>query len=205
MLQKIDKFAPFAVVLIFLYLTYNSTTDKGNDAFGKKNLPKITKRMLNPEFLTPTTRSSPADRDPFEVPWASYISGTGVYGATTKPSEVTTAPTTKPIKTSPSTQPTSSKPPPLPRRPDAIFIGENFSMVVIGEKIYKKGSLIGGKDPRRCWLLEEIQRDGITIRFGKIRRVLKISFDKTSLDEASTTNKTNSSSSSKLIVKEARE
>ena len=205
MLQKVDKFAPFAVVLIFLYLTYNSTTDKGNDAFGKKNLPKITKRMLNPEFLTPTTRSSPADRDPFEVPWASYISGTGVYGATTKPSEVTTAPTTKPIKTSPSTQPTSSKPPPLPRRPDAIFIGENFSMVVIGEKIYKKGSLIGGKDPRRCWLLEEIQRDGITIRFGKIRRVLKISFDKTSLDEASTTNEINSSSSSRLIVKEARE
>jgi len=122
-------------MLIFLYLTYNSTTDSGKDALGKKNLPKITKRMLNPEFLTPTTRSSPADRDPFEVSWASYISGTGVYGATTKSSEVTTAPTTKPVKTPPSTQPIVSKPPPLPRRPDAIFIGENYSMVVIGEKI----------------------------------------------------------------------
>ena len=205
MLQKVDKFAPFVVMLIFLYLTYNSTTDSGKDALGKKNLPKITKRMLNPEFLTPTTRSSPADRDPFEVSWASYISGTGVYGATTKPSEVTTAPATKPAKTPPSTQPIVSKPPPLPRRPDAIFIGENYSMVVIGEKIYKKGSLIGGKDPRRCWLLEEIQRDGITIRFGKIRRILKISFDKKSTNEASTAGKTNTSSSSKLIAKEARE
>jgi len=194
-------------MLIFLYLTYSSTTNSDKDASGKKSLPKITKRMLNPEFITPTTRSSPIDRDPFEVSWASYINGTGVYGATTKPGKVTTAPTTKPTKTVCSTQPRVLEPPPLPRPPAAIFIGENYSMAVIGDEICKEGSLIGGKDARQCWLLEKIQKDQVTIRFGKIRRILKMSSSKKEQGQQKLTSKTiasSSESSKRPVAKEAR-
>ena len=181
MLQKADKFAPLAVTLIFLYLTYTSATEKSGDASGEKNIPKITKRMLKPEFISVSTRSSPVGRDPFEVSWASYLNGAGVYGVTTNPAEGSDVPASMPSttpasmpSTSPATLPSRLVPPDLPRAPDAIFIGESFSMAVIGNVIYKEGSLIGGKSPQRCWRLEKIQQDRIIVSFGRIRRVLKM-------------------------------
>jgi len=173
MLQKADKFAPLAVTLIFLYLTYTSATEESGEASGEKNIPKITKRMLKPEFISVSTRSSPVGRDPFEVSWASYLNGAGVYGVTTNPAEGSAVPASMP-STSPATLPSRLVPPDLPRAPDAIFIGESFSMAVIGNVIYKEGSLIGGKSPHRCWRLEKIQQDRIIVSFGGIRRVLKM-------------------------------
>lgn len=175
MLQRLDKLAPYALVLILGYLTYTAVIQAGSGLVDQKYLPEITSEMLAPVFIEPTAHASPIDRDPFEVEWSSYLKHDKEPPATTQPA--TTQPTTRPATTQPTTRPAEIPPPALPERLSAVFLGQEFHIAVIGQRIYKVGSTIGGSDPRKCWRIEAIADDHVVIGFGNIHRVLQVASD----------------------------
>ncbi len=167
MLQRLDKICPYAVFLIIGYLTYSALRQAGPRTAEAKPPPQITKRMLSPETITPVARASPTDRDPFEVDWASYR-GAGPRRASSQPASAPASqPATRPAK------PVAERGPPLPAgRLVGVFVGEALRLAVIGERVYKEGSLVGGADPESCWRVETIEKDRVVLGFGKLRRVL---------------------------------
>lgn len=87
-------------------------------------------------------------------------------GAATKPaSQPATAPVTKPAKVIL---------PELPGPLAAVIIGEDVQLAVIGQSLYKVGMVIGGTDPKKCWVVESIHQDSVIIAFGQIRRTLRL-------------------------------
>jgi hypothetical protein len=70
MMKIINKFAPLIVIGIIIYLTHFSLSKSASSAAASgKELPIITKKMLNPEFIEPQESASPVDRDPFTASW----------------------------------------------------------------------------------------------------------------------------------------
>jgi len=178
MLRRLDKLAPVALVLMLGYLTYTTVVQGHSGLTEQRRLPKITEEMLNPVFVEATDHASPVDRDPFEVGWASYLQYAGPRHATSQPA--TTQPATQPATrpaAPPATRPAEAPPPALPGRLSGVFLGQDLRIAVIGQRIYKVGSIIGGDDPRRCWRIEAIEPDHVIIRFGGVRRVLRITSD----------------------------
>jgi len=173
-LQRVDKIAPYALVLILGYLTYSMMESGGPSVAQAKRPPIISKSLLKPELITPKPHASPADRDPFEVEWSSYLSRKkrprGIRIATSRPS---TNPASKPA-TAPANKPVEIKPPELPGPLAAVIIGENVQLAVIGQSLYKPGMLIGGTDPKKCWVVESIRQGSVIIAFGPIRRTLRL-------------------------------
>jgi hypothetical protein len=161
MLQRLDKSWPYILTLLLGYMTYTAM-DQGNVGLAKgKLLPGISESMLKPKLIEPKGHASPADRDPFEVEWASYLDHSEDPG-----------PTSQPVSTS--TAPAASSPPPLAARLLAVFCRRDLRVAVIGEEVCKVGSTIGGNDPNTCWQVVAIGKDAVVVKFGKVQRVLRI-------------------------------
>jgi hypothetical protein len=166
MLPKLDKFAPYAILLLLGYLTYASTGAPGlRQAEGKDDV-KITKHLLAPKLLHAVAHASPADRDPFEVDWASYRH---VDPASRPAATTASAPASRPA-----VEPRAEVVPEVPGPLVGVFIGDDVRLAVIGEKLYKPGAVVGGTNPDECWVVEDVQEDQVTLRFGKILRTLEL-------------------------------
>ncbi len=139
-----------------------------------KEPPTISKSLLEPELITPKPHASPADRDPFEVEWDSYLMSKKMRSRVTK--TPTSRPSTNPASQS-ATKPAEIKPPMLPGLLAAVIIGEDVQLAVIGQSLYKPGMLIGGTDPKKCWVVESIRHGSVIIAFGKIRLTLRLNSD----------------------------
>lgn len=179
MLQRVDKLAPYALVLILGYMTYSMMESRGPSVAQAKQPPTISKSLLEPELITPKPHASPADRDPFEVEWDSYLKSRKGRPRRTKAS--TSRPATKAASqpaTAPATKPPEVKPPKLPGPLAAVIISEDVQLAVIGQSLYKPGMLIGGTDPKKCWVVESIRQGSVTVAFGKIRRTLRLNSGK---------------------------
>lgn len=158
------------------YLTYTTANQKESRLSEGKAPPTITDRMLNPGLIEPKDRASPAGRDPFEVASASYLNQPASRKATSQPAS---APATKPAAAT-ATQPAQQPPPPLTEKLTGVFFGPEYRLAMIGEKLCKVGSTIGGDDPRKCWRVESIEENAVVVGFGKVRRVLRIASRTTS-------------------------
>lgn len=173
MLQRLDKFAPFIVLALLGYVTYSVVQEPNACAQEGKKPPQITKRMLTPVPITATANASPANRDPFEVAWASYRDPGKYVEPTSKP---TTRPASQPT-TKPTTAPAPLGPPALAGRLRGVYVGGDLRMAVIGDKLYKVGSLVEGIDPMTCWRVVAISNERVVLQFQKTRRVLRIHTD----------------------------
>jgi len=173
MLQRLDKFAPYIVLALLAYVTYGVVQEPDACANEGKKPPQITKRMLRPVPITATANASPAGRDPFEVAWASYRDPGKHVERTPKP---TTRPTSQPT-TKPTTAPAPLRPPALVGRLRGVYVGGDLRMAVIGDKLYKVGSLVAGTDPKTCWRVVAISNDRVVLEFQKTRRVLRLYTD----------------------------
>lgn len=175
MLQRIDKIAPYALVLILGYMTYSMMESTGPSVAEAKQPPTISNSLLEPELITPKSHASPADRDPFEVEWSSYLrSRRGRSGrAKASTSQPATKAASQPAKAL-ATKPPEVKPPKFPGLLAAVIIGEDVQLAVIGQSLYKPGMLIGGTDPKKCWVVESIRQGSVIIAFGQIRRTLRL-------------------------------
>lgn len=171
MLQRLDKFAPWALVLMMGYLTYTTVEDTGSGLIAGEGGPKTSPKVRTSALIDATAHASPVDRDPFEVSWSSYLKHAGSRQATSQPA--TTQPATQPA-VKPTTRPAEIPPPPLPKKLSGVFLGRGVRIAVIDQQIYRVGSTIDGRDPRRCWQIEAIENTHVVLRFGDIRRDLEI-------------------------------
>lgn len=174
MLQRVDKIAPYALVLILGYLTHSMMESGGPSVAQAKHPPTISKSLLDPELITPKSHASPADRDPFEVEWSSYLTFKKRRSQRIRTS--TSRPATNPAS-QPATKLAEIKPPEHPGLLAAVIIGEDVQLAVIGQSLYKPGMLIGGTDPKKCWVVESIRQGSVIIAFGRIRRILRLHSD----------------------------
>lgn len=172
MLQRLDKFAPWVLVLMMGYLTYTTVEDTGSGLIAGEAGPKKTRaEVLTSALIDPTAHAGPVDRDPFEVSWSSYLKDAGSRQSTSQPA--TTQPATQPaVKVT--TRPVDIPPPPLPKKLSGVFLGRGLRIAVIDQQIYRVGSTIYGNDPGRCWQIEAIENTHVVLRFGDIRRDLGI-------------------------------
>lgn len=178
MLQRLDKLGPYALVLVLGYLTYTTAIESHPGLTQGQSTPEISAGMLKPTLIEPTGRASGVDRDPFEVEWASYLIHAEARRATSQPASTQPAkPATRPAEP-PKTRPATIPLPPVPDRLSGVFLGRAVRIAVIGPRIYKVGSLIGGSDPATCWQIEAIEVGHVVIRFGDVRRVLRITSGK---------------------------
>ncbi len=74
MLRKLDKVAPYLVLALLGYLGYCANEVSTVKPAAAKEAPVITRNMLHPVLITPSSHASPVDRDPFDVEWSRYIS-----------------------------------------------------------------------------------------------------------------------------------
>ncbi|MCJ7543855.1 MAG: hypothetical protein MUP47_04695 [Phycisphaerae bacterium] len=182
MLEKLDKIAPFLVLALLGYLCHSVMPSEAVSKAQGKDDPPISEQMLHPELLTPEPYASPVNRDPFDVRWASYREGSTTPGA---PSE------TAPPEESPTSGPSGevwdpeAAPPPLPTGLKGLLLADDVQFVVVGDKICKPGDLVSGNDPRRSWVVERVEVDGVVLRFGDVRR--KVELIKTDKTEATPT------------------
>jgi hypothetical protein len=174
MLQRLDKFAPWIALGLLGYLTYSAISEGLPKAAEGKDPPRISKGQLTVKLTPATAHASPVDRDPFEVAWSSYLTRTAIGQPTSVPSRQPTVPTTS--------LPATPELPPLPQALGAVYIGEDLRLVVIDEVLYKPGSLIRGNDPSRCWRVESVEENRVTLRFGsEVRTLLMVHGSPTSL------------------------
>jgi len=158
-------------MLLFGQLTYSVLTAERVRALQDRKTPVIHKEMLNPVLAEPSDGASPVGRDPFEVEWSSYLPK-----PKPEPSPAprpTSRPTSRPTA-APTTRPEGPALPPMPSRLTAVITGVGHQMAIIDEHVYKPGSLIGGTDAERCWCVEAIERERVTLRCGQARRLLKL-------------------------------
>ena len=175
MLSRLDKLAPFLVMGLFAYLAHSVASETRVQTAQAKKPPVIGTKMLNPVLAEVRPGASPVDRDPFEVAWSSYLPPKEpTRKPTTRPA---TQPTTRPT-TAPATKPTKPAepaPPPMPSKFTAVITAQSFQIAIIDNDVYRPGALIGGTDPKKCWRVEAIERNRVTLRFRKLRCVLTIS------------------------------
>ncbi|HOF18185.1 MAG TPA: hypothetical protein PK082_04690 [Phycisphaerae bacterium] len=178
MLRKINKFAPYAALALLGYLTNSALEENGLQMAQGKDLPAITKQMVSPQLVTAQHHASPADRDPFEVSWASYHEPRLGRAATAPAKTATTVPAE--AEETPESQPASAPaieelpPPPLPGRLTGVLLGDDFRTAIIEERLYKEGNLVAGDDPARCWTVEQIEQNYVILRFAKTYHTLRI-------------------------------
>ncbi len=172
MLRQINKVAPYALVIIFGYLTHSMTETKGPRAAKGKESPVLSQELLEPKLVTPQPHASPADRDPFEVAWHSYLKHS--RGRARKPASAPASRSASKAASRPTKplRPVRAKPPSFPGSLTGVIIGPDVQLAVIGHSLYKPGMLIGGTDPKKCWELESIHQGYVIIRFAQTRRTL---------------------------------
>ena len=169
MLSRLDKFAPYLVILLFAYLTHSARTGGGLLVAEGSKVPVIDRNRLNATLVEPQAAASPVDRDPFDVEWASYLPPVEPEPA----SQPTTGPTSQPATAAPP-EPVVARPPPMPKRFTAVITARDAQIAIIDGSLYKPGSLIRGTDPQLCWRVETIRRKAVVLRFGKEKRTLTI-------------------------------
>jgi len=174
MLHRLDKAAPYALMAILGYLTYSTIQSPPKRMDGGKTPASIGSELLCPKLLKPCAHASPADRDPFEVNWNSYLQGRDGRQAATQP-----APDAGGDEQPATTQPVTSRPvpaktPPGPGQLVGVIVTDGVRLAVIGDLVCRAGMPIGGKDPARCWVLESIGDRCVIIRFGDRKRTLRL-------------------------------
>jgi hypothetical protein len=163
MLEMLDKFSVYIAIGILGYLTYTTFEKTGLNIDVDKELPVITKKMLKPELIEPKNHASPAERDPFEVDWATYFDISEMTGIINSTDE--TIIEQRNVK-------------PFEKRLMAILTaGDGGGAALIEGKVYEVGSLIDGTDPKTCWKVDEIKKDEVIVTLGQISNTLKISQD----------------------------
>ncbi len=175
MLEKLNKIAVYLAMALLGYVSYSATESSPVKEAQGKEAPVISKKMIRPAMLSASQHASPVGRDPFEVEWASYISR--MEGRQPKPeqaSQPSTRPATEPATRGAAHAPVPASMPAVPARLASAFIGDDVRMAIIDDKVYKPGSLVGGTDPTRCWMVESIEQDSVVLRFGEAVHVLRI-------------------------------
>jgi len=192
--NHIDRIAPFLAAALLGYLAYSVVAVESTSPPEGKGPPAITKKMLQPELITPGDQGSAAGRDPFEVAWASYLQrvdpNAPVKDKAKPPAPKPESPAPKddaaaaeedPEVTADETSPGQEHaapppvdPPALPSGVTSICVSGTQRMAVIDGKVYRPGDLLNGKDPARCWGVESVGDDTVVLRFGSVRHTLSI-------------------------------
>jgi hypothetical protein len=199
--NHVDRIAPFLAAALLGYLAYSVVAVESAPAPAGKEPPAITKKMLQPELITPRDQGSAAGRDPFEVAWASYLQqvdpNAPVKDKAKPPAPKPESPAPKPEspapkdaaaaaeedpevtadETSPGQEPAAPRPvepPALPSGVTSICVSGTQRMAVIDGKVYRPGDLLNGKDPARCWVVESVGDNTVVLRFGSARHTLSI-------------------------------
>ena len=161
MLEKLDKISLYIAVVIIGYLTYSITEKKSLGVEAEEKLPEITKKMLYPKLIEPDGDASPAERDPFDVEWATYFDFSEFTGEADLATELSLD---------------QNNAPPFTRKLMGILTaGDGQNAALIDGKVYETGSLIDGDDPNYCWKVESIRKNEVIVKFGKHSHILKIS------------------------------
>ena len=160
MLEILDKFSVYIAAAILGYLVYSTLERPGFSIETEKELPVITKQMLNPELIDPNNNASPAGRDPFEVEWATYYDITEFTGITETTDEIISGQDYKPV---------------FDKMLMGIISGNNGrNVALIDGEVYEVGSLIDGTDPNKCWMIDAIKKDEVIVRLGRHSETLYI-------------------------------
>jgi len=192
--NNVDRIAPFLAAALLGYLAYSVVAVESVSPPAGKEPPAITKKMLQPELITPRDQGSAAGRDPFEVAWASYLqlvdpnapvkdkakppapkpgpSAAEADAAAAEEDFEMMAPETSPGQDA--TAPPPVEPPALPSGVTSICVSGMQRMAVIDGKVYRPGDLLNGKDPARCWVVESVGDNTVVLRFGSARHTLSI-------------------------------
>ena len=163
MLKILNRFATFIVIGIIGYFTYSSLNEPSSSLAGGgggKEMPVITKKMLNPVFLEPQEHASPADRDPFNVDWDRYFDlsasaevGKLAAGSVSDGNNVH-----------------------FPDELMGILTGaDGQSLALIGSEVYGVGSLVRQSGSDRLWQISSIEDESVILTCNGLRTVLKIS------------------------------
>jgi len=160
MLETMDKISLWAAIAILGYLAYTTMERKGLSIETEKELPEITKKMLNPVFIEPNDHVSPTGRDPFEVDWATYFDISEMTGETKAQAIMTTE---SPVKL------TFTK-----KLMGILMSGDGRDAALIDGRVYQVGSLIDGTDPKTCWKIQAIKKNEVIVTLGKTSRTLTI-------------------------------
>ena len=192
--NHVDRIAPFLAAALLGYLAYSVVAVESASPPAGKEPPAITKKMLQPELITPRDQGSAAGRDPFEVAWASYLQRVDP-NAPVKDKAKPPAPKAEPPapkdgaaaaeedpevtadETPPGREPAAPppvEPPALPSGVTSICVSGTQRMAVIDGKVYRPGDLLNGKDPARCWVVESVGDDTVVLRFGSVQHTLSI-------------------------------
>lgn len=173
MLEKIDKIAPYLALLVLGYLCHSVMSSGAAARAQAKDAPLITAQILHPELVALEARVSPANRDPFDVRWASYRDGSGLGRNPATPGEPE-SPTT-----SPASPDSEEALPPLPTGLKGLLLADDVQFVVVGDKICRPGDPVSGDDPSRSWVVERVDVDGVMLKFGNVHRKIELITDKT--------------------------
>jgi len=165
MLKILNKFAAFIAIGIIGYLTYSSLNEPASSMAGEsKELPVITKKMLNPVFLEPQQHASPADRDPFDVNWDRYFKDSD----SNEMGKLVSGPAGGPVSDSNNVR--------FPDELMGILTGaDGQGLALIGSEVYGVGSSVKQSGSDRLWQVSAIEDESVTLTCNGQRIVLKIS------------------------------
>jgi hypothetical protein len=188
--KNVDKVALGLALALLGYLGY-SVMDTGAALVSQgKEPPGITQKMLRPELVAAQNHASPAGRDPFEVAWASYLSGNKAAAPADRGHDSGAPEDKGPTQENAGTAaqagganpkaaqepepPPPPEPPPLPSRLSSVCIGAAARMAVIDERVYRPGDVVKGATPAAGWLVESIENDCVVLRWGNVQQTLRI-------------------------------
>jgi len=161
MMEMLNKFASFIVVGIICYLAYSSVSIAVSKPSGEsKELPAVTKKMLNPVFIEPQDNASPSGRDPFEVGGgglAGISDSTAAEGGFTGSGAV------------------DGNNVRFPDKLMGMLSGDDGQqLALIGGEVYGVGSLVKPSDSNALWQVSSIENETVILTYNGLRAVLKI-------------------------------
>ena len=197
--KNMDKVALGLALALLGYLGY-SVMDTGAALVSQeKEPPGLTQKMLRPELVAAQNHASPAGRDPFEVAWASYLSGNKAAASAKRgqdsgapedkgPTQENAGPAAQAVGANPKAAqeaepqpppeppppPPPPEPPPLPSRLSSVCIAAAARIAMIDERAYRPGDVVKGAKPAAGWLVEPIENDHVVLRWGDVRQTLRI-------------------------------
>jgi hypothetical protein len=198
--KNVDKIAMGLALALLGYLGY-SVVDTGAALVSQgKEPPGITQTMLRPELVAAQNHGSPAGRDPFEVAWASYLSGNKAAapagrGQAPLPAEDpdfasededadaaqmqeegepgTAAPHAGPPAAKAEPKPPPA-PPPLSAQLTGVCVGDQGRMAIIDQRVYCVGDAVKGPDAAAAWVVESIENEHVVLKCGDVQQTLRI-------------------------------
>jgi len=188
--KNVDKVALGLALALLGYLGY-SVMDTGAALVSQgKEPPGITQKMLRPELVAAQNHASPAGRDPFEVAWASYLSGNKAAPPAERgqdsrapedkgPTQENAGPAAQAVGANPKAAQEAEpqpppEPPPLPSQLSSVCIGAAERMAVIDGRVYRFGDVVKGAQPAAGWVVESLENDRVVLRWGNMRHTLRM-------------------------------